>query len=82
MTQFVFDFYQSKLKLWNSIKKKEEKNEEEFIKEKTTQELNEEEQILREKLNETVRNSTNKLLKTLNIESDSSSSDSSTEDIN
>ena len=77
MTQFVFDFYQSKLKLWNSIQRNEE-----IIKEKTIQELNEEENILREKLNETVRNSTNKLLKTLNIESDSSSSDSSTEDIN
>ena len=80
MTQFVFDFYQSKLKLWNSIKKKEEQTEEENTREEAKRKLDEEEKLLREKLNESARNSTNKFLKTLNIESDSSSSDSSDED--
>jgi len=81
MAQFVFDFYQSKLKLWNSIKKNDEKIEQDNIREENKRKLDEEEKIIREKLNDAARKSTNKLLKTLSIESDSSSSgDSNTEE--
>ena len=81
MAQFVFDFYQSKLKLWNSIKKNDEKVEQENIREENKRKLDEEEKMIREKLNDAARKSTNKLLKTLSIESDSSSSgDSNTEE--
>ena len=78
MAQFVFDFYQSKLKLWNTLKRQNEKQHEENAKKK----LDEEEVLLRGKLNETVEKSKTRLLKSLNIESESSSSSSDSEESN
>ena len=73
MAQFVFDFYQSKLKLWNSIKSQPDK-----LHLNTKNKLDEEEVVLREKLNKVVTKST--LLKNLNIDSESSNSESNDDD--
>lgn len=79
MAQFVFDFYQSKLKLWNQMKKREKQEERQAIKESNEErrrKLDEEEKLLRGKLNETGE----RLKSRLNIESDSSSSSEEDED--
>jgi hypothetical protein len=54
MVQFVYDFYQSKLKTWQNMKS------DKLSKEERLKKLNEEEKIIREKLNQAIERSENK----------------------
>ncbi len=56
MAQYVYDFYQTKLKTWQKSRNQQEK----VDKEERLRKLNEEEKVLREKLNETIEKSENK----------------------
>ncbi len=79
MVQFVYDFYQSKLKTWQNSKTQNDKT----SKEERLKRLNEEERVIREKLNQAIERSEKKAR--LNIgksfeEYGSSSSSSEDED--
>jgi hypothetical protein len=81
MVQLVYDFYQSKLKAWQNSKNQNVK----LSKEERLKKLNEEERVIREKLNEAIERSEYKHGTRLNIgksfeEYGSSSSSSSSED--
>ena len=73
MTQFVYDFYQARLQLWKKTKREKELAEQKLKQQKRTEQLDEEEKQLREKLNDTYEKITQN--KRLNIEFSETSSD-------
>jgi multidrug efflux pump subunit AcrA (membrane-fusion protein) len=73
MTQFVYDFYQARLQLWKKTKREEELAEQKLKQQKRMEQLDEEEKLLREKLNDTYEKITQN--KRLNIDFSETSSD-------
>ena len=74
MAQFVYDFYNSKLQMWSKSKRENNEVQETERREDRLRKLDEEEKVLRERLEETMRNQEVKS-KQLLIDSDSSSSE-------
>ena len=75
MAQFVYDFYNSKLQMWSKSKRDNKEVQETERREDRLKKLNEEEKVLRERLEETMRKQEAKLL----MDSDSSSSEDDSE---
>ena len=79
MVQFVYDFYQSRLNLWNKMRRDTQEAEQKARYEERKKRLDEEEEMIREKLEKSVEVSELRKRRRLNIDHDSSSDESDDE---